>query len=176
VVGLGLTLVAGACGGSDSPDLDLAKAERVIRRLSTTAYADEADVGGVKCPERVDQKEGLVFACTVAIDGEPLTYRVVQKDERGNVRIEQIEAVTFTSKVEAFVESYARENGRPAREVSCGEAKLSTRAPGQRFSCTVEFEDGASGTARLIVRDTTGTVGLQSLTGVGSTGGLPDVG
>jgi hypothetical protein len=175
VLVLGLVLVAGACGGSDPPDLDLAKAERVIRRLSTTAYAAEAEVGGVKCPARVEQKEGLVFACTVAIDGEPLTFRVVQKDDGGNVRIEQIEAVTFTSKVEDFVAAYARENGRQASEVSCGEANLSTRAPGQRFSCTVEFEDGTTGTARLIVRDTTGTVGLQSLSGVAATGGLPDV-
>ena len=158
-----LVVVAGACGGSDPPELNLGRAEQVIRDLSTEAYSAEASVGAVKCPERVEQRQGLVFVCTIAIDGVPLTFRVRQKDDRGNVRIEQIEAVTFTEKVEDFVASYAVQNGRPTSDVSCGEASLTTRAPGKRFTCTVEFEDGTAGTARLVVRDTAGNVGLQSL-------------
>jgi hypothetical protein len=159
----GLTLLASACSSDDAKELDLGKAEQAIRKLALKAYSAEAEVGGLKCPKRVALQRGLVFTCTVAIDGQPLLISVRQKDDKGNVRINQAQAVVFTKKAEAFVASYASQNGSPTSSVSCGQDKVATRSPGERFSCTVEFTDGTTGIAQLQVKDADGKVGLQSL-------------
>jgi hypothetical protein len=159
----GLALVASACSSDDSKVINLGKAEQAIRKLSLRAYGAEAEVGGVKCPKRVPLKNGSLFTCTVAIDGQPLLIGLRQKDNKGNVRIEQLQAVIFTKKAEAFVASYASQNGSPTSSVSCGQDTVATRAPGERFSCTVEFTDGTTGIAHLQVKDTDGKVGLQTL-------------
>lgn len=157
----GLALLASGCS-SDAKELDLGKAESSIRTLSEQAYGGEAAVGGVNCPTRVPLSQGLVFTCTIAIDGQPLLIALRQKDDEGNVRIDQVQAVIFTEKAEAFVASYASEQGSPTSSVSCGEHTVATRTPGERFSCTVAFADGRSGVAKLQVKDTDGKVGLQS--------------
>ncbi len=159
----GLALLAGACSSSGNKELDLGKAEREIRKLSETAYGAEAPVGGVKCPKQVTEKKGAEFTCTVQIGGQPLLIALHQKDNRGNVRIDQVQAVIFTKKVEAFVATYAAQNGAPTTSVSCGDKLVSTRSPGERFSCTVDFADGTHGVAQLQVKDTNGKVGLQNL-------------
>jgi Domain of unknown function (DUF4333) len=158
-----LALLAGACSSGETKELDLAKAERSIRDLSERAYSSEAKVGAVRCPTRVVLEQGSVFTCTVLIDGEPLLIALRQKDDKGNVRIDQVQAVIFTKKVENFVASYASQNRSPASSVVCGSKPVATRSPGERFSCTVEFEDGTTGIAQLQVKDTDGKVGLQSL-------------
>ena len=112
----GLALLASACSSNDTKQLDLGKAEQAIRKLAVRAYATEAEVGGVKCPKRVALQRGSMFTCTVAIDGQPLLVAVRQKDNLGNVRIEQVQAVIFTKKAEAFVAS-VREPERIAHQL-----------------------------------------------------------
>ena len=157
----GLALLASACSSNDTRVLNLGKTEQAIRGLAVRAYGTEAEVGGVKCPKRVALQRGLMFTCTVAIDGQPLLISVRQKDDKGNVRINQVQAVVFTKKVEAFVASFAGRDGSPTTSVSCGEHTVATRSPGERFSCTVEFADGTSGVARLQVKNTGGLVGVR---------------
>ena len=159
---LALALAAPACGGGGK-ELDLATAEREIRKLAVRAYADRAEIGAVACPDHVDQEKGNDFTCTVEIDGEPLTIGVRQRDADGNVRIDQVEAVISNAKAEDFVLAYARRNGRRLTSVTCGKGSITTRAPGEIITCTVEFADGGTGTARMQVKDTDGNVGLQSL-------------
>jgi hypothetical protein len=159
----GLALLAGACSSDDTKQLNLGKAEQAIHKLAVRAYGTEAAVGGVQCPKRVLLKNGALFTCTIAIDGQPLLIALRQKDDKGNVRIEQAQAVVFTKKVETFVASYASQNGTPTSSVSCGKNTVATRSPGERFTCTVEFTDGTTGIAHMQVKDTDGKVGLQSL-------------
>ena len=159
----GLALLAPACSSDGDKLLDLAKAEASITDLTATTFEDEAEIGKVRCPTEVVVKQGAVFFCTVDIDGQPLLIRVTQRDQQGNVRIESAQAVVFTEKVETFVASYAAQNGAPTTSVSCGDKTLATRTPGEYFTCTVEFEDGTSGVARLQVKNTEGQIGMQSL-------------
>jgi hypothetical protein len=157
-------LAAGACSSGGGQDLDLAKAEREIRKLAVAAYSTTAKVGGVQCPKQVAQEKGNTFTCTVTIDGQPLTIRVRQKDDKGNVRISQDQAVIFTAKAESYVASYARSRGAEARAVSCGRRPVLIRAPGEIISCRVEYTDGATGVARMQVANTDAKVGMQRLT------------
>lgn len=157
-----LILVLTGCS-SDTKPLDLPKAEREIRQLALKVYDAEAKVGPVRCPSEVPIKKGLTVFCTVEIDGAPLKINLHQTDDRGNVRIDQGQAVIFTKKMEAFVASYATKHGTPTSAVSCGHSTVLTRAPGKEVSCTVTFADGTTGVAKLVVRDTTGKVGLISI-------------
>ncbi len=159
----GLALLGSACSSNDTKVLDLGKAKASIRRLTEQLYGAEAEIGAIKCPKSVPLEQGLLFTCTVAIDGQPLVIGVRQKDDAGHVRIEQIQAVVFTRKVERFVAEYATGVGRPTSSVSCGTKTVSNRAPGEYFTCTVDFADGTTGVARLQVKNTDGRVGLQSL-------------
>lgn len=159
----GLALLASGCSSGDTKQLNLGKAEQAIRKLTLGAYGAEARVGGVTCPKQVSQKQGSVFTCAIAIDGQPLLMALRQKDNKGNVRIDQVQAVIFNQKAAAFVATYANQNGTPTRSVSCGQNAVATRTPGERFSCTVEYTDGTTGVAQLQVKDTNGKVGLQKL-------------
>jgi hypothetical protein len=160
----GLALLSSACSSESTKVLNLAKAAASIRQLTVRVYGSEAEVGAVKCPKQVAQVKGSVFTCTVAIDGQPLLMALRQKDGKGNVRIEQVQAVVFNEKAAEFVASYATQNGSPTSSVSCGKNAVATRTPGERFSCTVAFTDGTTGVAQLQVKDTNGKVGLQKLT------------
>jgi hypothetical protein len=159
----GLALLATACSSDNTKVLNLAKAASSIRALAVRAYGSEAEIGGVKCPKQVAPQRGSVFTCTVAIDGQPLLIGVSQKDNKGNVRINQAQAVIFTKKAEEAVASFAAQGGSPTSSVSCGVHTVATRSPGEYFSCSVEYVDGTTGIARLQVKDTNGKVGIQKL-------------
>jgi hypothetical protein len=158
-----LAIVLAACSSSDSNDLNVDKAKSEIQKLADGAYSEEAKVDNVRCPKTVPIEKGLTFFCTVDIDGVPLRVRLRQKDAKGNVRIDQAEAVVFTKKLENFVSSYAAEHDEPTTKVACGKRTVLTGAPGQVLTCTVTFADGKSGVAKVVVNDTAGKVGLTSI-------------
>lgn len=151
-----------ACS-SDPSELDLAKAEGKIRDLVVQAYGDEVEVGSVRCPDKVVQEQGDTFTCTAEVDDQDLAFGVRQTDGVGNVRIRVLEAVISNAKAERFVSSYATRKGTPVSAVSCGTGRISVRLPGERITCTVTYESGGRGLARLQVGSVTGKIGLQSL-------------
>jgi hypothetical protein len=159
---LGLAL-ASACS-SEPPELDLAKAEREIQELVVNAYGDAVEVGAVTCPDKVVQEKGDTFTCTIQVDDQDLAIGLRQTDDDGAVRIRALEALISNAKAERFVSSYAARKGTPVSSVSCGQGRISVRLPGERIACTVTFEGGGAGQARLQVGDVTGKIGLQSLT------------
>jgi hypothetical protein len=159
---LGVALAA-ACSSGDPAELDLAKAEREIQELVVKAYGDEVEVGAVRCPEKVVQEKGDTFTCTVAVDDQDLAIGVRQTDGDGNVRIRVLEALISNAKAERYVSGYAARKGTPVTSVSCGTGRISVRLPGERITCTVEYESGGTGQARLQVADVGGKIGLQSL-------------
>ena len=142
----------------------MSKARSEIAKLATRAYSAEAKVGAVKCPKQdVPIKKGLTFLCTVDIDGVPLRLALRETDSKGNVHIDQNQALIITTKLENFVGTYANGHGKPTSKVSCSRATVITGVPGQRLSCTLTFADGSTGTAQVGVRDTTGKVALLSI-------------
>jgi uncharacterized low-complexity protein len=161
-----LTLVLAACGSSgDSSSLDMGKARSEITQLATHAYSAEATVGEVKCPSiDVPLKKGLSFLCTVEIDGVPLRLSLRETDAKGNVHIDQNQALIITKKLEDFVGGYASQHGRPTSSVSCSKASVITATPGQKLPCTIAYANGTTGTAQVGVRDTTGKVALLNIT------------
>jgi uncharacterized protein DUF4333 len=160
----GAALLAGACSSGGSQELDLGKAERTIRALAVKEYGGQVRVGGVQCPQHVAQEKGKSFTCTVNVAGQPLTIRVSQKDDKGNVHIGQVDAVISTRKAEAYVEQYAQAKGNPTTAVSCGRTAVIVRPPGEVITCQVRYADGATGVARMQVGNVNGTVGMQRLT------------
>ncbi len=166
LVGLGaLTLVPAACSsGGGSSTLDMGKARGEITQLATHAYAAETTVGDVKCPTiDVPLKKGLTFLCTVEIDGVPLRLSLRETDAKGNVHIDQNQALIITKKLEAFVAGYANQHGRPTSAVSCSTASVITATPGQKLPCTITYANGTTGTAQVGVKDTNGKVALLNI-------------
>jgi Domain of unknown function (DUF4333) len=161
---VGALVLLAACSTSSEPSqLNLAKAERAIRGLADKAYRAEADVGPVRCPSKVRIQKNLVFTCTVDIDGVPLGIRVRQQDKKGNVRIDQSQALMFTKKMEDFVAQYSGQHGAPTSGVTCGTAKVLVRTPGAKVTCTIDFADGTHGTAVVGVKNTDAQVALLSI-------------
>lgn len=158
-----MLVLAGCSTSTDANHLNVAKAEREIRKNASGVYAKEATVGAVRCPNDVPLKKHLVFTCTVNIDGVPLTVSLRQTDAKGNVRFHQAQAVIFTSKANDFVASYAGSHQQPTSKVSCGTAKVLIRSPQAVVTCKVTYADGTTGAAKLVVRDTSGKVALASL-------------
>jgi hypothetical protein len=158
-----LVLTLAACG-SDSDELNMDRATNKIDQLASNVYGSEATVGAVKCPDSVPLERSLTFFCTVEIDGAPLRIRLRQTNAKGNVRIEQADAVVFTDKLVDFVTGYAGENGEPGSEADCGKASVITGPPGKVLTCDVTYADGTPAVAKVVINDTDGKVGLTSLT------------
>ncbi len=158
-----VVLTLGACSSSDAAELDVGKAKSKIEQLSTNVYSKEAKVGAVKCPDSVPLQKSLTFFCTVEIDGAPLRIRLKQTNAKGNVHIEQADAVIFVSKLVDFVSSYAAQHDRPGTDVDCGKASVLTGPPGDVITCDLTFSDGTSGAAKVRINDADGKVGLISL-------------
>jgi hypothetical protein len=156
--------VLGACSGSGSKSLDMGAARAKIATLASAAYGREAIIGEVKCPQQaVELKKGQSFFCTVDVDGVPLRVTLRETDAKGNVHIDQNQALLFTDKLESFVGTYANQHGRPVSKVACSPQKVVTRVPGDKVSCSLTFADGSAGTAQVGVKDTKGNVALLSI-------------
>ncbi len=77
-----------ACGSSaqDRPRiLDTEKVERAIERSS---WSQRGRLPRVSCPAGVEQREGVVFACTATVAGEVTRFVVTELDGDGRVHYE----------------------------------------------------------------------------------------
>jgi hypothetical protein len=161
VVGAMALTLAACSSGSD--ELDMSRAKSKIDELATKVYGGESKVGAVKCPDSIPLEKAQSFTCTVAIDGAPLRIRLKQTDAKGNVHIEQADAVIYTAKLVDFVTTYAGEHDRPGTTVDCGKAPVIMGPPGEVLTCDVTFSDGTAGVAKVVINDTDGKVGLTSI-------------
>jgi len=159
-----LALALTACGGDDETSfVDIPKARTEILDAVEGAYGSQFDVGNVRCPDEVPLEQGLVFFCTVDVDGAALRINLRQTDDEGAVRFDQAQAVLLTPKVEEFVRTYLEENGEPGSQADCGEAAVLIRTPGKEVQCQVQYADGTPAVATIGVKDTSGNTALISV-------------
>ena len=62
-----------------------------------------------------------------------------------------------------FVTSYANAHDLAGSRVDCGTASVITGAPGSTIKCDVTFADGTKGASKVVINDTDGKVGLESI-------------
>jgi hypothetical protein len=159
---LALPLAVAGCGGGGT-DLPVGEAEQEIRRVVADLYGEQFAVGGVRCPGRVEQREGNTFFCLASVEGKDLPIRVRQTNDDGGVNIGQAEALLPVEQVERFVTDYARRHGTPVASVTCGPDRILIRRPGEHMTCDVVFETGADGFARMQVIDVKRNIAMQRL-------------
>jgi len=159
-----LAVVLAACGsdGSDAKPMNLRRAEAVIRARAEQALGEEATIGQVRCPGRVDQEPGVTFGCTVQVDDQALPYVVRVTNAAGDVQIQQAASLLVTAKVEQFITDYAADNGEQVQSVDCGPTRYLVRARGTKVSCEVVRADGSRIPAVVGVRDAKGNTALIS--------------
>jgi hypothetical protein len=134
-----LSLAFFGCGGAGR--LDTREVERVL-------VADYAVVDGVvneraECPNQVDRGAGGSFICTLTLDGQMLEVRVVQVDDEGTVRFEQLQTVLTAAEV---ADQVASEVGRELGQVvtaTCGSSSVIV-VDDDGFVCSVLDENGSS--------------------------------
>lgn len=158
-----LALVFAACSSSDEGSVDIPKARAEILKAVEDVYGSQLDVDNARCPDDVPLEEGLVFFCTVDVDGQPLRIDLRQTDDEGAVRFDQAQSVLVTAKVEEFVVSYLDKNGEPGSQAICGDASVIIRTPGKEVKCAVQHADGSSAVATLGVKDTKANTVLISI-------------
>jgi hypothetical protein len=158
-----VALLLSACGGDSEPKtLDLASAEAIIRSRAAAAFGDDADIGAVRCPGKVQMEQGASFGCTVQVDDQALPYVVRLTNDSGGTRVELGASLLVTEKVEQFIADYAADNNETVRSVDCGSTKYLVRARGTKVSCEVVRSDGSTIPAVVGVRDTQGNTALIS--------------
>ena len=156
-----LTLL-GACRasvsiGSGSGQLDTDKAEDSIRTMLKGVPVDS-----VTCPDR-DLKEGDVFECTAEVDGQAARIEVTQKDDEGNVHLEQRDAILDVAKAVAFIEAQVQESTGSPVTADCGAQTYLVSEPGSEVRCQITpASGGPSSDVILGVEDVDGTVNLRA--------------
>jgi hypothetical protein len=159
---LAVLLGLAACTGGGT-DLPVGEAEQEIRGLVNELYGEEFAVGGVRCPDRVEQEQGNTFFCLASVAGKDLPIRVRQTNDDGAVNIAQAEALLPVEQVEGYVTGYAQRQGSPVESVNCGSDRVLIRRPGEHITCDVVFETGAGGQARMQVVDVNRNIAMQRL-------------
>jgi uncharacterized protein (UPF0212 family) len=153
-----LAVLVGVSACSSGPDL--LDGARVARAVTTRARLDFPGVplGATRCPKTVEKRRGQTFVCTVAVGGQRLRVRVMQRDASGHVQLEAREAVIQKPTIEQFVGQHASISAT----VNCGPNPVLVLAPGAHVPCTVSFVDGTMQTVSVRVIDTAGTVALEA--------------
>jgi len=137
-------LVVGALVLFGAKTLDTAAVEREITRLTE----DESGVApsDVSCPADVEAASGSTFSCTASLEDQPISFRVTQTDDEGNVRIDGDNTFVDVATVEASLdEQLAEVAGVPV--VSTCDAEGHTvlvDGVGTPIPCTVSNADDAS--------------------------------
>jgi len=151
----GLTLLA-ASGCSRTARLDMAKARLEITRSLTSTF--DLPVTDTRCPDKAEVKAGASFRCQVRIADQPLTVRVVQRDDEGNLRVVPTAAVLVLAKVRTdLMATLAAQLKKKGVRVDCGTARVKVAPPGSTFTCKVS--DGRTRkTVTVRVRDAAGSL------------------
>ena len=165
-IGLAVGLAAIGAGPASAVTLDSKKTAKAVVALAKKDYG--AEVSGLVvtdpiCPSKVKQQADLDFACTVRLNGNTLTYAIHQKDGKGNVRIDPVEAVIFVDKAVAAIRSELEKNNAGKKiTVDCGPGTILIVAPAKSFDCKVKVATKAS-VVRVIVKDNTGNVDFKAI-------------
>ncbi|MFN2502868.1 MAG: DUF4333 domain-containing protein [Acidimicrobiales bacterium] len=158
---LGLAVLLQACSASVSVTrkLNTDNAERTIRESYGDLYGTPLDA--VDCPER-EAKTGDVFDCTARIEGQNLSIRVTQRDEKGNVDFVPNQAVLDLEKAaEVMAQSISEQTGTPAG-VDCGEQRVAVKDVGASFDCqATPLAGGASRRVVVTVENVEGKVDFR---------------
>lgn len=125
-------LVASACGGGQ---VDTREVERSL--VDGFVPDGAARVEGADCPNQVDRGAGGSFVCTVQIGSQELSVRVVQVDDDGTVRFEQLQTVLDAGEV---ADDVARQVGRELGQLvtaTCGDDPFLVVDEDEPFECDV---------------------------------------
>lgn len=144
-----------ACSSASDPTVNLTKAEPALRKRIEQQWFPTLDVGAVTCPTKaIARSKGKVSTCTVAVEKQPVAFRVVQTNGQGGIAPVRYEAILSTEKAEAFVR--ARYND--IATISCGDTPYFVRKPGEQFRCDVTALNGRQAQVVIKVLDPKGNV------------------
>lgn len=140
-----VVVVALVCAGCGHKALDTTRAEAVITRKLTVAYAP-LKVRRASCPATTKLGKGAGFRCTVDVGGAKLGIRVTQTDSAGAVRFVTDQALIDVAKVEAdLTKKLQAAYGEPgdvlAVVVGCPGARARALPKGATFRCNVTMSD-----------------------------------
>ncbi|HZJ28215.1 MAG TPA: DUF4333 domain-containing protein [Acidimicrobiia bacterium] len=148
--------VLAGCGGGKAPQVSLDDVEEDLQELIAQRedWYPARMVGAVDCPQTAERSEGTTADCTVQVEGLPVTFRVVQTNDRGGIEAERRQAFLSTEKADAFV----RGEFDDIVTVDCGDSEFFVRRPGTEFSCKVTATDGTDAEVFIEVLDAFGNI------------------
>lgn len=148
---LPVLLAVGACG---TTTVDTDKGEAFIG--TTVEKQVGASVESVECPEDVEAKKGDTFECEVTgADGTAGPAKVIQKDDKGNVRVSA--AFVHTGNLESLLQrNLAAEAGAQSVRVRCPDIVVGKR--GGTFVCTAKAAGAQTTRVKFIQKDAAGNV------------------
>ena len=140
-----VVIVALLCAGCGHKALDTSRAEAVITRKLTVAYAP-LKVGRAACPATTKLGKGAAFRCTVDVGGARLGISVTQTDSAGAVTFVTDQALIDVAKVEADLTKKLRAAyGEPGDvltvAVGCPGGRVRALPKGATFRCNVTMSD-----------------------------------
>jgi hypothetical protein len=127
LAGFGLT----ACEKS----LDTPKLEAAIKSYSVDTFPG-LDVKGVVCPKR-PIKEADTFDCEVTVEDATASFKVTQKDTKGNVHFVVTTALLDRAKLETLIAKDLETSDGSKISVSCGSTKVVSKVPADTFDCAL---------------------------------------
>jgi Domain of unknown function (DUF4333) len=106
----------------------------------------------VRCPEGIAVQTGGTFTCTGMVDGQPVTWWVMQNDERGGLTVTADRLLRLDT-LEQAVGTKASADLRTTVTVDCGPAGRTVlrNTPGQEIDCTATRAAASTATVPMTV-------------------------
>ena len=123
--------------------------QEIVRITQTAVGVVPADV---RCPEEIRAEAGGTFACTATVDAQPVTYRVRQDDDQGNLTI-TYDRLLKVAEVENIVAQQVGRDVEVGVVVDCPPADRTAivNAPGAPIACTATNATDPSDSAAITV-------------------------
>jgi Domain of unknown function (DUF4333) len=140
-----LILIGGAVIGAiflfGSTTIDQADAQREVTQLGQQLIGVAPE--GVSCPADVEVKSGASFSCTATVEGQDVSFTVMQTDDQGSVEVTADNGVVTVTDVEddisSQIEAAAETDQRVDADTSCdaGGRTVLVDPDGEQLNCTV---------------------------------------
>jgi uncharacterized RDD family membrane protein YckC len=135
-------------------DLDTAELEHAI----TEGTVEGVRLDWARCPRRVKQMKGNTFQCTARLADQYVTLQVIQKDDRGSVHIDNVEAILDRARLaDGLAKDLTTTDGEPI-DVDCGRPRFLVKKVGATFTCWASTNRGETAKVTVTVDDKHGNV------------------